>query len=107
MSRFPLSPVKERGLDPRVRTAIAVYLFTALGIFLTVVPWSPIWTQALGGAPAALAKFAAQGWVRGVVSGVGLLDLIVALQKLGSLWSRLDRPAPVERPRTTPNRFTD
>jgi hypothetical protein len=80
---------EDSGLDPRIRTAIALYAFTVLGLFLLVAPWSPVWEQAvLGAVPQALRATARSGWARGLVSGLGLLDLVVAIQLLRELWRR-------------------
>ena len=77
-------------MDPRIRTALALYAFTVLGIFLLVAPWSAIWEHAvLGVVPESARTLARSGWARGTVSGIGALDLWVALQMLGELWSSL------------------
>ena len=72
---------------PRVQVAINLYTYSVLGIFLVAVPWTPMWAQAtllLG--TEAFGSWAQSGWVRGAVSGLGALDLLVAAQEAGVLW---------------------
>lgn len=69
---------------------MALYAFSVLGIFLLVVPWSPVWEQAtIALLPEAAGEAARSGWVRGLISGLGILDLLVALQVGRELWERL------------------
>jgi len=83
-------------LDPRIRSALALYAFAALGIFLLVAPWTPIWTRAtIALAPTPAGAWVTSGWLRGLVSGLGALDLVVALQVLRELW-RAMHPASAE-----------
>ncbi|MCP3978568.1 MAG: RNA methyltransferase [bacterium] len=86
-------------LGTRIRTALLLYAFAVLGVFLLVAPWTPVWRQAtMGLLPAQLAQLSQTGWVRGMVSGIGGLDLFVALQVAGELWNqtRVD-PTPRSR----------
>ncbi len=77
-------------MEHGVRTAMSLYAFTVLGIFLVVAPWSPVWEQAVVAIlPGAAASWARSGWLRGVVSAVGALDLLVALQVARELWRTL------------------
>ena len=77
-------------METRVGTAMALYAFTVLGIFLLIAPWSPVWEQAaMALLPASIVGWAQSGWVRGVVSGLGALDLAVALQVGRELWGSL------------------
>jgi hypothetical protein len=77
-------------LDSRIRSALALYAFAVLGLFLLVAPWTPIWTRAtIALAPTPAGPWIGSGWVRGLVSGLGALDLAVALQVLRELWSRM------------------
>ena len=47
--------------------------------FLIAVPWTPLWDLGtLVLAPTALGDWVRTGWVRGGISGLGALDLIVA-----------------------------
>jgi hypothetical protein len=66
---------------------MSLYAFSVLGVFLLVAPWTPVWGRATTALlPEALAGWVHTGWVRGVVSGVGALDLVVALQLAVELW---------------------
>jgi len=77
-------------LPARIRTALLAYVFGVLGAFLLAAPWSPLWDFAtLSVAQYALGPWVRSGWVRGAVSGLGALDLWVALQEAGILWQSL------------------
>jgi hypothetical protein len=77
-------------LDPRIRTALTLYAFAVLGLFLAVAPWTPIWTRAaILLIPTPLGVWVLSGWVRGIVSGLGVLDLFVALQVARELWDQM------------------
>jgi hypothetical protein len=69
---------------------MSLYAFTVLGMFLLVAPWSPVWEQATHALfPARLGIWVRTGWVRGLVSGLGALDLAVAFQVGRELWSAM------------------
>jgi hypothetical protein len=71
----------------RIRTALVLYAFGALGLFLLAVPWTPIWDQVVGALlPQGLGDGVRSGWVRGAVSGLGVLDLVTAAKEARSLW---------------------
>ena len=75
---------------PRLHAAVRVYLFSLLGVFLLTAPWTPVWSQAaalLG--PTAFGDWVRGGWIRGAVSGIGAVDLLVASQDVGELWRSL------------------
>jgi len=73
-------------LGPRIQSALRLYVFAVLGLFLVVAPWSPVWDQAtMILAPTQLGTWLRSGWFRGVVSGLGSLDLLVALAEAGAL----------------------
>jgi hypothetical protein len=68
-------------LDARLRLTLALYAFSVLGFFLLVAPWTPVWEQAVVTLlPTRLGAWITSGWVRGLTSGLGVLDLIVAAQ---------------------------
>ena len=72
---------------PRVQLALNVYLFSILGVFLLAVPWTPVWEQASTvWIPTPVGLWVRSGWMRGVVSGLGALNLLVATQGVGVLW---------------------
>jgi len=86
-------------LDSRIRTALWLYAFGAIGLFLVVAPWTAIWTQAAAALlPSPIGRMALLGWVRGVVSGLGAFDLLVALQLAGELWDALRNDHPPADP---------
>jgi len=90
---MPLPDPSEGELAERLHTALRLYLFALLGLFLLVVPWTPIWDQAtLPWIPARIGLWLRSGWVRGLVSGLGALDLLVAAREAGGLWKLLRGP---------------
>lgn len=71
----------------RIPYALSAYLFGALGLFLLAAPWSGVWESfvvPLG--PTAWGPLARSGWLRGFVSGLGILNLVVALGDGLRLW---------------------
>ncbi len=79
-------------MDLRLRGAMRLYLFLAFGVFLVSVPWSPIWdrtTLLLSATP--VGPWVLGGAVRGAVSALGFLDLLVAAAEARALWSTLRR----------------
>ena len=89
-------PVRQsRGsrLQSRLGAALSLYAFAALGLFLLVAPWTPVWTQATYTLlPAAVGRWVLSGWARGVASGLGALDLLIAAQLAVELWRRYRKP---------------
>lgn len=76
-------------VDQGLRTALGVYAFAVLGVFLVVAPWTAVWTHAVHAlAPGAVEAWLLSGWVRGGVSGLGALDVLVAVQLALDVWSR-------------------
>lgn len=74
----------------RIRLVLTVYAFGAVGVFLLVAPWSPVWDAATRWiAPTAAGELVRSGWLRGLLSGLGGLNLWVALQEGASLWRSL------------------
>jgi hypothetical protein len=87
---LPLASGEEHGLDPRILSALTVYIFLVFGVFLIVVPWTPVWSHAMVGfLPETVGRWALLGWVRGIVSGLGAIDLFVAIQAAGELRDRM------------------
>lgn len=78
---------KEIDLATEVRTALRLYCFSMLGLFLLLVPWSALWDQVvLLLMPGETAFWLRSGWVRGAVSSLGILDLVVAYRDTGRLY---------------------
>lgn len=80
---------------------MSVSLFFALycveaGLFFTIVPWTMIWTlNPLLHSSLAVAVVADNPFVRGFVSGVGLLHLIIGIRDiLAIVRARRGSPAP-------------
>lgn len=74
-------------MDKQMRTAVNVYFFLFVGVFLLLVPWSVMWDQAiLAVVPGFLNRLLGTGWARGTVSAIGVLDLFVAGREARILW---------------------
>ena len=70
-----------------LRAALHAYVFGLVGVFLLAAPWSPLWDNlALVLSPTHWAGIARAGWLRGLVSGLGALNLWVALRAGAELW---------------------
>lgn len=82
-------------MTSRLKTAFLVYLFAALGVFLVAVPWSPVWASSTAGFLSTFAgPWLRSGFLRGLVSGLGALNLIAAWSEARTLlW-----PPPGEGP---------
>jgi len=66
-------------VDPTLKNSITLYAFLVLGLFLSVAPWTPVWYEAtVLLLPTRFGAPLQQGWVRGLVSAVGILDLLAA-----------------------------
>ena len=77
-------------MDLRIRTAFMLYAFAVFGLFLVVAPWTPIWNRAmLALLPTSIGTWVMSGWARGVISGLGALDLLVALQVAREFWGQM------------------
>jgi hypothetical protein len=72
----------------RLQTAFFVYVFAALGVFLVAVPWSPLWEASTAAyLPTAAGAWLRSGFVRGLVSGLGALNLAAAWSEARALLS--------------------
>jgi hypothetical protein len=71
--------------------AVALILFCfEIGLFLVFVPWSALWEQnALLGYSLHLRNLLLNNFVRGAVSGLGVVDLALGLSELGRFWKSL------------------
>ena len=70
-----------------------LYAFAVLGLFLAVAPWTPIWSRAaILLIPTPVGAWAISGWARGLVSALGVLDLMVAGKVARELWHEMNRP---------------
>jgi hypothetical protein len=84
-----LAPVP-RALPPRipawligVELTLFVILRLYVGALVVLLPWRSLWTtNAWINYWPAVANFLAQGWVRGLVSGLGLLNIWIACSAL-------------------------
>ncbi len=74
---------RQSGFDlwiQRLKLGIDVIFFIELGMILVVLPWTPVWTQnsLLAGYPT-LQMIANHGFLRGAVSGLGLLNIWIGI----------------------------
>jgi hypothetical protein len=72
----PLPPKKPHVWLQRIWLVVFVLFCLEVGIILTALPWTGIWTEnsLLLGYPQ-LREFLMQNFVRGLVSGLGLVDI--------------------------------
>jgi hypothetical protein len=82
----PPQPQQQRHI-PRWLLVIEIILFVILrlyvGALVFLLPWRSIWTtNAFINNWPTVANFIAQGWVRGLVSGLGLLNIWIAFSVL-------------------------
>lgn len=81
-----MAPRPEALLESGFRSILLVYLYSMLGVFLVVAPWTPVWEQASHGLlPESVHALALSGWARGLISGLGAADLVVAARLAGQL----------------------
>jgi len=86
-------------VEDRIRSAFALYVYAALGVFLIAAPWTAVWEQAtLVLIPRVAQEWVQSGWVRGIASGLGALDLVVALQYAGRMWGEAGAEPKKRRP---------
>jgi hypothetical protein len=82
----PAPPERPRQI-PRWLQIIEITLFVILrlyvGALVVLLPWRSVWTtNAWINHWPTIAGFLAQGWVRGIVSGLGLLNIWIAFSVL-------------------------
>ncbi len=64
----------------RIETMIRILVRLYLGVIVVALPWLPIWEQNnLFTYSPALAWLGDNGFVRGLVSGLGLLNILLAV----------------------------
>jgi len=80
--------------------AIAFILFCfEIGLFLVFVPWSDLWDHnVLLAYSLHLRGVLLNNFVRGAVSGLGVVDLVLGVSELGRFWKSLkvDRSTPAK-----------
>jgi hypothetical protein len=71
--------------------AVAFILFCfEIGLFLVFVPWSTLWeSNVLLTYSFSLRNFLLNNFVRGAVSGLGLIDVALGLSELAIFWRSL------------------
>ena len=83
------------------RTFLIIYVLFCLevGLMLAIVAWTDVWTRNVRILPFEWMRLAAQtGFVRGVVSGVGLVDIWFGIWE--AVQYRDQRPVPNAQPST-------
>jgi hypothetical protein len=83
----PQPPPERPTPIPRWLRVIEITLFVVLrlyvGALVVLLPWRSVWTtNAWINHWPTIAGFMAQGWVRGIVSGLGLLNIWIAFSVL-------------------------
>jgi hypothetical protein len=86
---------RARRRDPLLTRLLFVAYFLEVGLLLVLVPWSPVWERNyFMDAVPALEGLAKSGFVRGAVTGLGIVNLVAGLVELRSLFSWRRRTAP-------------
>jgi hypothetical protein len=74
----------------RLLAAAFILFCFEIGLFLVFVPWSQLWeTNVLLAYSLTLHRFLLNNFVRGAVSGLGVVDLLLGLSELGRFWKSL------------------
>jgi hypothetical protein len=70
--------------------AVAFILFCfEIGLFLVFVPWSSLWEHNVLLVYLPLRGLLLNNFVRGAVSGLGVIDLLLGLGELSQFWKSL------------------
>ncbi|MGH9786468.1 MAG: hypothetical protein ACRD88_20045 [Terriglobia bacterium] len=81
----PAGAMQQVGAQGRHRWRLAIWIFVCLevGIFLLVAPWSPLWTgNLLLVYYPALRPLYMSAYLRGAISGLGLLNLWLGFREV-------------------------
>ena len=74
----------------RLLAAAFILFCFELGLFLIFVPWSALWEHnVLLSYSIYLRGFFLNNFVRGAVSGLGVVDVVLGLSELGRFWKSL------------------
>jgi hypothetical protein len=69
-----------------LKRLLLVAYFLEVGLLLVLVPWSPFWERNyFVSAYPAIQEFLRNNYLRGGVSGLGIVNLIMGFNELGSL----------------------
>ena len=72
---------------------VYVALFFEIGLLLVVLPWSSFWEQNyFAGTWPALRQIVTNNFVRGAVSGLGVVNLLVGFADLAGVLTTRERP---------------
>jgi hypothetical protein len=81
-----VEPTPQQVPIPRWLLITEIALFTLVrllvGTVVVFLPWLSVWTSPWVAHWPTVANFIAQGWVRGIVSGLGLLNIWMAFSVL-------------------------
>ena len=77
-----------------LKRLLFVAYFLEVGLLLVLVPWSGFWDRNyFAMASPALSDFLRNNYVRGGVSGLGIVNLLIGFEELASaLWARRGMP---------------
>lgn len=76
----PNAPTPGEVWKRRIFLILEVLFFLEAGLILTIVPWTRIWTEnSLLSASFTVRHIAESGFLRGAVSGLGLINLWIAV----------------------------
>ena len=82
------APARRRRVSILVRRLVYVAFFLEVGLLLVVLPWSGFWERNyFAEALPALQPFMENNFVRGAVTGLGLVNLVAGFVDLALLFS--------------------
>lgn len=85
------------GGDGLIRRLVFVAFFLEVGLLLLVLPWSAFWEHNYFAALwSPLRRVLMNNFVRGAISGIGLVNLYAAFADLVVVFRRRDHGAPLE-----------
>lgn len=92
-----VSPASRPGGRLLIRRLVLVAFFLEVGLLLIVLPWSAFWERNyFAAAWPPLRPVLANSFVRGAVSGVGLINLYAAFADLTQIFVRRQNGTPTE-----------
>ena len=80
----------------RLFLLVFIVYCTSVGVILMMLPWSPAWDRLLALLPWAGLRLMESAWVRGIVTGFGLVHLVWSVHDLQLLLADVLLPKPGE-----------
>ena len=80
------SPSSRPGSNVLLRRLLLVAFFVEIGLLLIVLPWSTFWERNYFAYWPALRSLMTNNYVRGAISGLGVLNLLAGLSELAPVF---------------------